>query len=173
MIDGAAVVELSSGCVELEVAAADGDAESKADALESDALAEAELDDEDTSVEDGEAEDVDKLGVDVLGVLIGDEEIEVLVTGGVEVVTSLLVVVTGEELGVVVAGDGDVVVEGAAEVVVTPVDIGPPCLRCKFCNAASTPKSQNAVAGESATQEKSKACDRKRIFESVLVQIRR
>ena len=171
MGDGTAVVELSTDCIEVEVTAADAEAE--ADALESDALAEAEAeaDVEGPSVDDGEAEDVDGSGVDELGVLTGDEEIEVLVAGGVEVVTSLLVVVTGEGLGVVVAGVCDVVVGGAAEVVVTPVDIGPPCLRCRFCNAASTPKSQNAVAGDRTRLERNRAVYVQRISEVVLMKI--
>ena len=163
MVDGATVVELSADCVEVEVAAADADAdadadaEAEADALEPDALAEAEAEFDDPSVDEGGVEDIDGPGVDELGVLIGDEEIEVLVTGGVELVTSLLVVGLGEEIALVVTGVCDVVVGGAAEVVVTPVDIGPPCLRCRFCNAASTPKSQNATAGERARLDRNKA----------------
>ena len=85
MVDGAAVVELSSGFVEVAAADADADADveaeiSEGEALDTDALAEADVDDEGPAVDVGGLEVDDGLGVDALGVLTGDEEGELLVT---------------------------------------------------------------------------------------------
>ena len=84
VVDGAAVVELSSGFV--EVAAADAEAEEEAesealvDATLADADADADAEDEGSEVDVGGVDEVDGLGVDALGVLAGDEEGELLVT---------------------------------------------------------------------------------------------